>query len=219
MKSQNLRLDANSFVPDAVCRLYAVMCFPKDAAGRGKVIQPTWTAETSDMVPIHYRGALAGNLLMTRIQLNELGYLPTLNRAIPLVRSHAVLGEIPGYYRRNMDPTQRKMPVSQTKIREAWEEFHSVAHFWAVLEYWQQLGRREILSGRIETLPLFFGYASYFLDAACHTPAPERKSCRHLMARSEAWWFTLPENLKSSRNLKAEPLHDVQLQALKVPSD
>jgi hypothetical protein len=96
----DLRQDSRTLDPLAPFKVLAVMCHPNDRLQREKMMG-TIQQETGEEKPrrrpftsreffeevrrLSRRGAVAGGLLMTILQLQASGYKPSLNRAIPLV--------------------------------------------------------------------------------------------------------------------------------------
>lgn len=96
----DLRQDDGTLDPLASFTVLAVMCYPDNRVRREKMLgniqkesgvgQPRRRPFTSDafMEEVRHadrRAAVAGGLLLTRLQLHQNGYRASLNRVIPLV--------------------------------------------------------------------------------------------------------------------------------------
>jgi hypothetical protein len=223
----DLRQDGGTLDPLAPFKVLAVMCHPNNRVQREKMLgniqketgagrprrQPmTAEAFMQEVRRTSRRGAIAGGLLLTMLQLHHNGRRPSLNHAMRLIT--ALLPE----WKQPQSPSWSKIyhyehrPHSKTNMLQAYNQFRTVAHFWGSLLHGQQHGCQNIWPGTPETLPTFLAYAQAILELACALPsfAGDR---RIAITRSEAWSFTLPEPL-TTVNFKVLPLNEEQLAIL-----
>ena len=95
---------------------------------------------------------------------------------------------------------------------KAYNEFRSVAHFWAALLHGQQHDREDIWPGAPETLPTFLAYAEAILELACALPSFAGNR-RFAVNRAEAWSFIMPEQIGPAQLLPL-PLNEEQVAIL-----
>jgi hypothetical protein len=99
-------------------------------------------------------------------------------------------------------------------MREAYENYFPVAHFWAAMLHGLQHKREDIWPGSNQTLPTFLAFAECILEMASVLPHPNRPQ-RFALTRGEAWHFVLPERLRQQKQLRPLPLAEPQLEALR----
>ena len=192
--------------PAAGRRVLAVMCEPNDRARRERMLaltsaqpeagdaprgEPLYDRAFDALAkPRVTRGMVAGGLLLTQLQLEPNGYLPSLNRAI-----HVVTAPLPRWDPET-GPYWEKLlghlPRSRRKMLGAYEEFRPVAHLWAAFVYGAQnveSGAWPGWAGTSRGLPTFLAYADFLLELACRLPSPA-SDLRFAMDRADAWRFT-----------------------------
>jgi len=148
------------------------------------------------------KGGGAGSLLMARLQLQQNGEKPSLNRALPLA-----MALLPEFWPTD-DPTLHR-PRSRTNMLRDYRTFLSVAHLWAAAIHGLEHQRADIWPGSLQTLPTFLAYADSFLDLAGALPDRGRNQ-RYALTRSVAWTFVIPEGLVQSTTLVALPFSAAQ---------
>jgi hypothetical protein len=67
-------------------------------------------------------GIIAGDMLLHIIQLEKYGYGGSVNKAVHLLEL---------IYSSSVTRGERAVPASQTALRNAWAQYHPVAHLWA----------------------------------------------------------------------------------------
>jgi hypothetical protein len=224
----DLRQDHDTLKPLAPFQVLAVMCCPTDRIRREKMIgdiqatsgmtvprrQPFSSDEFRKEVRLSsLKAAVAGGLLLTRLQLHLNGHPFSLARAMPLVRAL-----LPNWEQRYggtwpKDASTRQWPHSRRKMLAAYNEYRSVAHLWAALIHGGQHERKDIWPGSVETVPILLSYAEALLEIASRLPSPRRDQ-RFALTHSELWRFTIPQNLVMHRTLEALPLNEEQLRIL-----
>ena len=233
MLTCDLRNDEKTnFNPLAPFTVLSLMCRPSDRKARermmGHIRVSTGTGEArrrpltvdefdAEVKLCSPRGMVAGNLLITRIQLHFLGYPCTLHWALPLAKAQLISGQLPGYEKRNQNQSfgrgTSQAPVSLRKMRSAYHEYLPVAHLWAALIHGQQHDRADIWPGSNQTLPTFLAFASCMLELASVVPNQNRMQ-RFALSSRGAWRFVIPKHLEGWKQLIALPLGPEQLRAL-----
>jgi hypothetical protein len=224
----DLRRDHDTLKPLAPFQVLTVMCCPTDRIRRERMmgdIQATSGAAVPRRRPFSsdefrsevklgsLKGAVAGGLLLARLQLHLNGYTFSLDRATLLVKSL-----LPDWEQRYggswpRDPNSRQWPHSWRKMLEAYDEFRPVAHLWAALIHGGQHEQQDIWPGSLQTLPTLLCYAECILEMASVVPTP-RRDRRFALTRSEAWTFVIPQKLSVHKTLTALLLNEEQLQVL-----
>jgi hypothetical protein len=69
-----------------------------------------------------YGGGVAGDILLFMIQMQMAGYLPSVEKAVFLMKTRLAEGQT---------PAGKTLPASRKEILKAWVGYKSVAHFWA----------------------------------------------------------------------------------------
>jgi hypothetical protein len=215
MRNCDLRRQNGGLRPDAHLRVWAVMHYPTDQHARNKMMRASVAPWISPQIraatdPLARKGGIAGALLLTRLQLFANGYPFSASKAIPLVRGQLLDNNLPGYARRNQ--RDHLWPVSPSKMLEAWEQFRTVAPYWAAMIHGIATGRHDITPTSSERLLIFLAYSERILEMACTLPAPDREA-RYLLTRSEVWKFVVPAEL-GRKELRALPLTEGQLRAM-----
>ena len=202
----DLRQDDGTLHPLASFKVLAVMCHPTNRTRREKMLgsieretglarprrQPVAPeAFMQEVQRTSRRAAVAGSLLLTRLQLHHSGRRASLNQAIPLVTALLPKWQQPqSPYWSDICHYEHR-PRSKTTMLQAYNEFHSVGHFWGALLHGQQHDRQDIWPGAPKTLPAFLTYAEAILGLACALPSFGGRR----LARSEAWSFTTPRQI------------------------
>jgi len=159
------------------------------------------------------KGAVAGGLLLTRLQLHLNGYPFSLARALPLVRAL-----LPNWETRYggtwpKDASTRQWARSRRKMLAAYDEYRPVSHLWAALIHSGQHKREDVWPGSVETIPALLSYAEALLDMASCLPSRHRDQ-RFALTRREVWSFIIPQKLVVHRTLSALPLNEDQVRIL-----
>jgi hypothetical protein len=221
----DLRQDAEALKPLAPFQVLAVMCCPTDRIRREKMVgdiqvtsgiavprrRPFSSEEFRREVRLSaLKAAVAGGLLLTRLQLHLNGYRFSLAKAMPLVRAL-----LPDWEPRfggtwPKDASTRQWPHSRRKMLAAYDEYRSVSHLWAAVIHGGQHNRADIWPGSVETIPILLSYAEAILEIASSLPNPHQEQ-RFALTRSEVWSFLMPPNLVVRRKLEALPLNEEQL--------
>jgi hypothetical protein len=219
----NLRHDDGTLDPLAPFKVLTVMCHPNNRINREKMLgsiqqetgqgkprrRPLTSEEFIDEVRrVGTRAGVAGGLLLTMVQLQSSDRNPSLNHAIPLVAALLPKWKQPEGPYWSKDCHVRHHPHSRGNVLRAFNEFRSVAHFWAALLHSQQHNRQDIWPGSLDTLATFLARAEAILDLACHLPSFSRGQ-RFAMSRSGAWRFTIQDIQRIT--LDVLPLTDEQL--------
>ena len=155
------------------------------------------------------RAVLAGGLLLTLIQLQENDFRHSLNRAIPLITPLLERWEQPQAPAWTPDSHVAHRPHSRRKVLGAFNDYLSVAHFWAALIHGGQHQRPDIWPGSNETVPRFLAYAEAFALQGSRLKWPGRDR-RYTLDRRKIWRFHVPEQLRETRDLQALPLTNAQ---------
>jgi len=158
------------------------------------------------------KGAVAGALLLTRLQLHLNGYIPSFNRAQPLVLDLLPLWEQAASSNWSRDAHLGHVPRSRSKMLVAWNEFREVAHLWAAAIHGLQHDRKDIWPMPSTQVPTFLAYADRFLELGCELPSHNRTQ-RFCLIRADAWTFGLPDPVKRIK-LDALPLRPEQRKIL-----
>jgi hypothetical protein len=225
----DLRGSEDTLDPLARFKILVVMCEPNDRVRREEMFA-TLQLESGDGTPrrkplsrkafldrVNRRsksGVVAGGLLLTQLQLAPNGYVPSLNRAMPLVA-----GLLPGWDPETgayWDAQLGHHPRSRKNMLRTSREFRSVAHLWAALLHGAENAQGDIWPGlpvSPEMFPRFLATAEAFLEMACHLPSPARGR-RFAMEQAEAWTFTIPRRFVQHDELFAEPFAEEQLRVL-----
>jgi hypothetical protein len=233
MPSFDLRSDGDLLDPLTPYKVLAVMCHPgrRDRHLRERMVarvQADRGATRTRRRPISQeefmrqvrhgsaRAAVAGGVLLTRLQLQLNGDKPSFNWARPLVLGLLPLWEQPIGPHWSEDAHLGHRPRTRPRMLKACNDFRPVAHLWAAMIHGLQHSRDDIWPFPPGSLPTFLAYADCFLDLACALPSPDRKR-RFAMTRSEAWTFTLPTSLHRSIVLEALPFTVEQRRILDQP--
>ena len=231
MRQFDLRKKNEVLDPLAPFKVLSLMCHPRDLQARermmGLILQgigekPRRSPESGDeFISSVQRGAhkglVAGSILLTRLQLQLLGYPHfTLSAATPLTRAHLSFERPRNFEKRNWDASTREAPVSASGMRAAYELFLPVAHLWAAWLHGLQHNRSDIFPGSNECLPTFLAFANCILRLACALPAPNRKQ-RFALTSREAWTIILPEHLRLEKELRPLALPPILERALSTP--
>jgi hypothetical protein len=223
----DLRQADGTLDPLAPFKVLAVMCHPNNRIQREKMLgniekktgvarprrQPmTADAFMQEVQRTSRRAAVAGGLLLTKLQLHQSGRRPSLNQAIPLVTALLPQWQQPQspYWSRTSHYDHR--PHSRTNVLRADIQFRTVAHFWGALLHSQQHDRQDIWPGTRETLPTFLAYAEAIRRLACALPSFAGNR-RAVITRSEAWSFIVPQGVAPA-SLSIMPLNEEQLAIL-----
>lgn len=188
----------------AVFRVLAVMCHPTDTKRREAMLAriqletgqgvPRRKAITNEQfrreVNRHARqGALAGSMLLNRLQLLGNGYRPSVNTGVKLIQY--LLPEWKQPYLPSIEDYDEHIPRSRRGILKAIEDYQTVAHLWAAHVHGLEWQRDDIWPGRPATLPIFLAYAEAILDIASSISTPDGPG-RTLMSKARAPRFVLP---------------------------
>ncbi len=206
----------------AVFKLRSVMVFPEDFIEREKFMamilsetgvgKPRRSAFSQDEAVEKEkiqsrRGAEAGFLVLTCIQLHQNGRVPSFNNAVKIAR-HA-LPNWTGIYQskfHNVDHS-RHLPRARRILQRVSTQYRRVAHLWAAYVHAEQHERRDVLPESNETLAAFLGYAEAI--AAMYRDLPiQRRDQRPLNRYADRWRFKIPPHLVIRPSLRAEPLPD-----------
>jgi hypothetical protein len=224
----NLRRDGHSLDPLAHFKIRAVMCHLNDSVARERMLAPIQRATgagtpkrtgvpksefISSLQPSAPRAAVAGGLLLARLQLHLNGYPPSLNNAMPLVKSLLPKWVGNSEFHWHPDIHLDHRPTSRRKMLEAYKEYLPVAHFWAALIHSSQNEREDIWLDSLEKVPAFLAFAECFLEMACQLPRQRGERVAADMRR-KAWVFIIPTHLKRDVNITVLPLHDEQIAIL-----
>ena len=147
----DLRQDEGTLDPLAIFKVLAVMCHPNDRIQREKMLgiieketgvarprrHPVTAEAFMQEIPLTFRrAAVAGSLLLTMLQLHHSGRRASLNQAIPLVIPLLPEWQQPQspYWSEICHFEHR--PRSKTTMLQAYNQFRTVAHFWARAPAW-----------------------------------------------------------------------------------
>jgi hypothetical protein len=224
MPTFDLRDQSGGLHALAPFKVLAVMCQPSDRKMREHMLAAI-QRETGAGIPrasgfsddqfmreVQLRGnraGLAGGLLLTLLQLQENGLRHSLNRAIPLITPLLERWEQPQARAWTPDSHVAHRPHSRRKVLDAFNDYLSVAHFWAALIHGGQNQRPDIWPGSNETLPCFLAYAEAFALQGGRLKWPGRAR-RYTLDRQKIWRFHVPENLRETCDLQALLLTDAQ---------
>jgi hypothetical protein len=210
--------------PLAPFQVLAVMCHPTDRKMREQMLAPIQLGTAvqrprrSGLSTNQFmkeaklrsnRGMLAGGLLLTLLQLQENGIRHSLNRAMPLVTSLLERWEQPVAPTWTADSHVIHKPHSRRKVLDAFNDFLSVAHYWAALIHAGQHDQSDIWPGSNETLPQFLAYADAFGRMGCHLVWPGHDR-RYTLNPQTIWHFRIPAHLQRTCDLQALPMTDKQ---------
>lgn len=181
MPFRDLRTFDNQIEPLAPFIVLAVMCHPQPdegverermlstlrlQTGRGKVRRAVLSNEEfRDGVSRHAaRGGIAGSLLLTYLQLNELGARASLNASISIVSSYPPRWSDHLWPLWDAKAVAMHMPHSRGRMLRAFRHYLPAAHLWAALLHGYQNERNDISPESLGTLPIFLAYADRFLQ-------------------------------------------------------
>lgn len=217
MPSRDLRAPDNRLVSLAPFIVLGVMCHPRDATARKRMLStvrkqtgqgkvrvsimsaPEFLAEVRLHAP---RGFAAGFLIMTYLQMHQLNMRASLNAAI--IHAHRVL---PGWQQLcaplwSADGHVGHIPTSRRRLLAAFNDYLPATHLWAALLHGLQHGRADIAPDQSSTLPTFLGYADAFLELGSQAPWAGRDR-RTVLTRQDAWRFDLPDSLRVEAEISA----------------
>jgi hypothetical protein len=224
----NLRRDDKSLDPMASEKTFAVMLHPHNLHAREAMmarVQRETGQGTARRKPFSKdeffrralqssaKAAVAGGLLLTRLQLQMNGYSPSFNQAQPLVLALLPPWEQPTGSNFSRDAHLGHCPRSRSKMLSAWDDFFSVAHLWAALIHSLQHGREDIWPAPLSQVPTFLAFADCFLNLGCSLPSHERNR-RVPLVRSKAWTCGIPNQMERIVRLEALPLTPEQRKIL-----
>ena len=229
MPQFSLISDDDQIASLAPFKVLAVMCHPSDLPARegmlatiqaGTRVERRRRRELSPDLFLKAvknetrRGALAGGLLLTLLQLDENGVRPSLNKAMPLVREFLE----PWRQDRGSDWSAEDhlahIPTRRSRMLTAFKEFHSVSHLWAALLHGQQSKRSDIWPGANKTLPRFLAYGEAFAKKGCRLKWPGGDR-RYTLDRAKLWRFALPRRFQEQAEIEALPLNERQCALLR----
>lgn len=221
MPVRDLRTDDGPLNPLAPFIVLGLMCYPRqeDQQYRARMLstlraqtgvgKPRVRKLTADQffqkVGYHVpRAAVSGFLLMTCVQLHELGEDHSLEAAI------ALASPLPDRWANKLWPVYDKldqlthMPHSRRKMRDAFNRYLPVAHLWAAFLHGVQNERPNIAPTDNTTLPTFLAYGEAFAEKAGKVPfrSPNR---RILVPNDLRWQFLLPDELIKKVRIGALP--------------
>jgi hypothetical protein len=222
MPFRDLRTGNNEIDPLGPFIVLAVMCYPQasEHAERGRMVSTLrrhtgvgkvrrgLLSNEAFLDAVAYRtarGSACGSLLLTYLQLSELGEHASLNRAVSVVRCYPPRWSDHLWPVYDAKAVHMHMPHSRRKMLEAFHHYLPVAHLWAALLHGYQNERNDISPASPSTLPTFLAYADRFLQLAeqTHWAGLDRKV---LLPGSLAWRFGLPARFAQSISLEATPI-------------
>jgi len=217
MLSYDLRNRSGVLHALAPFKVLAVMCQPADRRMRERMLALI-QRETGAGIPrastfsddeflreAQLRGnraVLAGGLLLTLVQLQANGLRRSLNRAIPLITPLLERWQQPTASAWTPDSHVTHQPHSRRKVLAAFNDFLSVAPYWAALIYGGQNERLDIWPGSNETLPCFLTYSEAFAQRGGRLKWPGRDR-RNTLDRRKVWRFHIPGSLRETCQLRA----------------
>jgi len=174
--------------------------------GAGKVrIGVAGTEEFFREVQLHgRRGGIAGFLLLTYLQLWQLGERASLNKAIEIVRPVLPDWEQQCSSLWSVDNHVRHIPTSRRLLLSSYQKFLPAAHLWAAFIHGLQNDRPDIAPDDNSTLPTFLGYAEVFLKLGTEAPWAG-KDRRRVLPQRKCWSFFISDSLKIVPEIEALP--------------